>query len=410
PRLFTFFNQVLAQLVTKDSLLPVHVYEYLMQRWEDIKGISSRCSMNSEPSLQSLEKIVNEYRQFSELLRMFECIRCNYLFECDLSDRLKELSDSWKAQGFASVKEKYKNEIQLLKSCEQKMKITLERSKSLMFNKIWKNYNAQCKSIRDQIPLFIFNKIFDDMNNIWENLKQGFQNGLKYQDLEWIYISSDGIKKSLIDEMEYLFPDYNEKQRQEIANDVEKKLKKEIDLKEQLPSWIELKKVTEQMKEYHPQKDRIKEDEKWQKYVKALAQWKDISIEQTFQYYNTCIECVREGAKPCVDIGLFDILNRCKDKLKILVENQNFNDEAHFENTLNVLSKSKDNDIQGLATSLRCANSTMQNTLWKCPLEDMTSLAKAILKLHLKGQEFVKMISKYKIRTETSLRQLKDAM
>ncbi|ETN98887.1 hypothetical protein RFI_38600, partial [Reticulomyxa filosa] len=79
-----------------------------------------------------------------------------------------------------------------------------------------------------------------------------------------------------------------------------------------------------------------------------------------------------------------------------------------------------------LVTSLRRVNSTMQETLWKCPLEDMTSLAKAILKLHSNGQEFVKMIKKCcdmdlnnisimvneadKIRTEKSLKQLKDAM
>ncbi|ETO01146.1 hypothetical protein RFI_36294, partial [Reticulomyxa filosa] len=60
------------------------------------------------------------------------------------------------------------------------------------------------------------------------------------------------------------------------------------------------------------------------------------------------------------------------------------------------------------------------------PLEDMTSLAKAILKLHSNGQEFVKMIKKCcdtdlntistlvkeadKLRTEESLKQLKNAM
>ncbi|ETN97631.1 hypothetical protein RFI_39898, partial [Reticulomyxa filosa] len=68
----------------------------------------------------------------------------------------------------------------------------------------------------------------------------------------------------------------------------------------------------------------------------------------------------------------------------------------------------------------------MQEILWKCPLEDMTSLAKAILKLPLKGQKFVKMIRKCcdmdlnnistmvneadKLRTEKSLKQLNDAM
>ncbi|ETO04332.1 hypothetical protein RFI_33066, partial [Reticulomyxa filosa] len=230
--------------------------------------------------------------------------------------------------------------------------------------------------------------------------------------------------------MEHLFPAYKDEQRQEIVISIGEKLKEEIHLKEQLQFWIKLKKVTEQMKEYHPCKDKIKEDEKWQKYVKALAQMtntnEDILLEQAYQCRSVCIEYLNEDTKFYMVIDLFDVLNRCKDQLKILAENQNFNDAVHFDNTLNVLSKSKHQKTQDLATYLRDVNPTMQNTLWKCTLEDMTSLAKAILKLHSKGQEFTKMISKCcdinlntistlvneadKIRTETSLKQLKDAM
>ncbi|ETO24617.1 hypothetical protein RFI_12543 [Reticulomyxa filosa] len=458
-KLFTFFNQVLTQLITKNKLLPVYVYQYLVQHWKAIENITSHCPMNVKSSLQQLEKIVDEYRQFFELIQMFRRIHSDYLLEHDLSGRLKEFrqqSDTWETQGFVSVKENYKDEIQLLKSYEQKMKITLERSQSLMFNKIWEKYNSQCTSIRDQKPLFIFDKVFNDMGHILEDFKQVHnrffllkrkERKLHFSiyfvflcqliDLEWVFVKnandSKKIKKCLIDEMKHLFPEYKDEQRQEIANDVEQKFKKEIDLKEQLQSWIELRKVTEKIKEYHPCKDKIREDEKWKEYVKALARMEeitrtneDISIEQTSQCYDACIECVGEGAKPCVDIGLFDVLNRCEDQLKILVQNQNFNDEAHFENTLNVLSKSKHQAIQDLVTSLRHVNSIMQETLWKCPLEDTTSLAKAILKLHSNDQEFVKMISKCcdmdlnnisimvneadKIRTEKSLKQLKDAM
>ncbi|ETO00841.1 hypothetical protein RFI_36600, partial [Reticulomyxa filosa] len=233
--------------------------------------------------------------------------------------------------------------------------------------------------------------------------------------------------------MKYLFPEYKDEQRQEIANDAAKKLKKETDLKEQLQFWIKLKKVTEQMKEYYPYKDKIKEDEKWKEFVKVLTQMEevtkaneDISIEQTLQHYNACIECVGESDKSCMIIGLFDVLVRFKDNIKILAENQNFNDETHFDNTLDVLSKSKHHEIQDLLTSLRRVNSTMREALWKCPLEDMASLAKAILKLHSNGQEFIEMLKKCcdidldaistlvneadKIRTEKSLKQLKDAM
>ncbi|ETO10681.1 hypothetical protein RFI_26697, partial [Reticulomyxa filosa] len=142
--------------------------------------------------------------------------------------------------------------------------------------------------------------------------------------------------------MSYLFPEHSEEWRKQIVSDLEEKLKTEIDLREKFQPWIELKKVTEQMKEYHPRKDKINEDEKWKEYVKVLVQMEeltrtseDISDEQTSQRCNACTTYIGEGAKSCMAIGLFDVLNRCKDQLKILAENQNFNDETHFENTLN---------------------------------------------------------------------------
>ncbi|ETO04702.1 hypothetical protein RFI_32694 [Reticulomyxa filosa] len=440
-RLSALFNRVLTQLVTNCRLLSIRVYKYLIQHRKDIENVSSHCSIDVRLS-QRLDEIVNEYRQFSELINMFKRIHSDYLLEYDLPDQLKifKQSDTWETQVFLRVKENYRDEIQLLNLYEQKMKTILERSQSLMFNEIWKKCNTQCTTIRDKQPLFIFNKVFNDTNHALENFKQVHNipfGSLKYRDLELVYTdysnNPNGIKTFLIDEMKHLFPEYEDEQRQEIANNVEQKLKKKTHLKEQLPSWIELKKVTEQMKKYHPHKDEIKEDEKWQKYVKALARMEevtrideDISIEQTSQCYDDCIECVGEGAKPCVDIGLFNVLTRCEDQLKILVENQNFNDDTYFENTLNVLNKSRHHEMQYLVTSLRHVNSTMQEILWKCPLEDMASLAKAILKLHLKGQEFVKMISRCcdtnlntvstlvneadKLRTEKSLKQLNDAM
>ncbi|ETO07925.1 hypothetical protein RFI_29465, partial [Reticulomyxa filosa] len=291
PQLFTLFDQVLTQLVIKNNFLPIHVYEYLIQHWKVIKDISSHCS-DLEPSLQKLDEILNDYREFSKLISMFKRIHSDYLLEHDLSGRLKifrQQSDTWETQVFLQVKENYRDEIQLLKSYEQKMKLILKRRQSLIFNKIWENCNTQYAMIIDQEPLFIFNKVFDDMDRTWEDFKQvhstpfclflDLQSGsLKYKDLEWVSTEHsndlDGIKKCLIAEMEHLFPEYKDEQQQ-IVDNVEQKLKKEIALREQLPSWIELKKVTEQMKEYHPHKDKIKKDEKWKKYVKTVARMEE---------------------------------------------------------------------------------------------------------------------------------------
>ncbi|ETO07995.1 hypothetical protein RFI_29395, partial [Reticulomyxa filosa] len=201
------------------------------------------------------------------------------------------------------------NELQQLKSCQQKMEIILERKKSAMFQNIWGHFHSQYKSIQSQKSLSIFDKIFDNMSHVWKNFKQvcsvslflkknlkrkgekhpiaNLQNQtLKYQDLEWVFTEhsndTEGIIKRLMNEMQYLFQDYNDEQRQKIVNDVE----------------VNMRKAIKQMKEYHPCKDKIKEDEKWKEYVKALARMEqvartkeDISITETSGCYDACIKC-----------------------------------------------------------------------------------------------------------------------
>ncbi|ETO18534.1 hypothetical protein RFI_18732, partial [Reticulomyxa filosa] len=439
-KLSTFFGKVLTKLGTSYKLLSIHIHKYLIQHRKVIEDIFSHCPKDLKSSLQTLDKITNDYTQFSELIDLFKEIQ-DYLFEHDLSDRLKELkqqSDDWEAQGFIRVKESYKDELQLLKLYEQKMKEISERKESSMFQKMWEHFNSQYKSSQHQTSFSIFDKVFDDTKSMWKNFKQNLQNQtLKYQDLVWVFggnpNDTDGIIKNLTGDMQYLFKEYNSEQRQAIVNDVEIKMKKEINLKEQLQSWIELKNVTEQMKECHPRKDSIQEDKKWQKYVKALARMEqvtrtkeDISITETSQCYDACIECVDKSSKLCVEIGLFDTLIKCKDQIKILAENENFNNNAHFKNTLNILTKSKLQRDQDLVAPLRHVNNTMKEKLWTYTLEDMTNLAKSILALHSDGQDFVINIKKCSdtdlntisnlvneadnTRTAKSLKQLKDAI
>ncbi|ETO32918.1 viral A-type inclusion protein, partial [Reticulomyxa filosa] len=248
-KLFTFFSQVLTELVANRKLLSINAHKYLMKHRKDIENISSNCSMDLQSLLQTMDEIMNDYNQFSKLIHTFRQMQ-DYLFKNDLSDRLKELgqqNDNWEAQGFANVKENYKDELQLLKLYQQKMEIILERKKSVMFQKIWRHFHPQYESIQSQKPLSIFDKIFDNMSHVWENFKQNLQNQtLKYQDLEWVFTEhsndTDGIIKCLMNEMQYLFQDYNDEQRQKIVNDVEVNMRKAISLKEQLHSWIELKK------------------------------------------------------------------------------------------------------------------------------------------------------------------------
>ncbi|ETO04331.1 viral A-type inclusion protein [Reticulomyxa filosa] len=173
-KLTTFFGKVLTKLVTNHKLLSIHVYKYLVEHRKKIEDISSHCSKDLKSSLQRLDEITNDYTQSSELVHMFRRIQ-DYLFEHDLSDRLKELgqqSDDWEAQIFVNMKESYKNELQLLKLYQQKMKNILQREESLMFQKMWKHFNLQYKLCQYQKPFSIFDKVFNNVKDTWKDFKQ----------------------------------------------------------------------------------------------------------------------------------------------------------------------------------------------------------------------------------------------
>ncbi|ETO15338.1 hypothetical protein RFI_22026, partial [Reticulomyxa filosa] len=221
-----------------------------------------------------------------------------------------------------------------------------------------------------------------------------------------------------------------------------------MDLKEQLQPWIELKEVTERIKEYYPCKDEIKEDEvkeaekkenkineddQWKAFVKALEKMEeitrtseDISIKEAAECYDTCFECVGEGAKVCMTTDLFKILICCENELKLLASNTNFTNEKEFEKILQVLRESSHQGLQKLENCLKYVNPVMQKKLWQYSLENMSSLAKAILSLSSNGKGFVEMLKKCcdtdltnisslvkdddKVKIEKNMRQFKEAI
>ncbi|ETO32664.1 hypothetical protein RFI_04453, partial [Reticulomyxa filosa] len=63
-KLFTFFSQVLTELVANRKLLSIDAHKYLMKHRKDIENISSNCSMDLQSSLQKMDKIINNYRLF----------------------------------------------------------------------------------------------------------------------------------------------------------------------------------------------------------------------------------------------------------------------------------------------------------------------------------------------------------
>ncbi|ETN99390.1 ring finger protein [Reticulomyxa filosa] len=424
--LFTFLNKVLTNLTKNENLLPIHVYKHLVTHLKDIKKLSSHLTKLVErpqklvEMIQRLEEMVKEYQQFSKLIDMFKQVHNDFSIE-DLPVQLKKLeteSENWEVQGFIKTRNRYDQEIKLLKEHEQSMNIMVDRRDSVIFHEIWKKHKTGHQSSKNSKLLFIFDRMFQDSNKKWEDFKQDLQNGtIKYKDLEWMSIAksneTDHIMKRLEDEMKYLFPRLNDEERKSIVNDVRIKIKKKMDLKEQLQPWIELKEVTERIKEYYPCKDEIKEDEvkeaekkenkineddQWKAFVKALEKMEeitrtseDISIKEAAECYDTCFECVGEGAKVCMETGLFKILIDCENQLKILASNTNFTNEKEFKEILHVLRENSHQDLQNLASSLECVNPVMQK-LWKS--NNMTDLAKAILSLSSNGQNFVEMLKK----------------
>ncbi|ETO01754.1 hypothetical protein RFI_35689 [Reticulomyxa filosa] len=444
--LSTFFSKLLTNLIINKRLLPVYVYNYLMTHLKDIKELSSHSIY--------LENLIKNIRG-NDLINTFKQIYHYFFTEDDLSLQLIELekeSGKWEIQQFFKIKYQYAQEIKLLKEHEQSMKISLSQ-RNFIFHKIWNKYRTKYQFVTQQKPLFIFNKVFQDSNQKWENFKQvrlcdvyvhftnqivqDIQNGvIRCEDLELLSIRDRNsiveIIKCLEDDMQYLFPQLSDEQRQSIANSVGIKIKKTTDLKEQLQPWMKLKKMTERMKECHPCKYKIQEDGKWQAYVKALKQMEeiaikeDISIKEASECYDQCFKCVGEGAKSCVINSFFEVLIRCENELKILASNANFTNQANFEKVLHALSESNHRGLQNLVHPLKCVNPVMQQKLWKYPFENMTGLAKAILSLCLNGQDFVEMLKKFcdvnladisslinednKARTDENLKKLKAAM
>ncbi|ETN98550.1 hypothetical protein RFI_38945 [Reticulomyxa filosa] len=427
--LFTFFKNVLTSLITNEQLLSIHACDYLTEHLGDIQRLDSFSHpTNLAQLIERLENTLEEYKQFFDLIDIFKQI--NFF------------------------KLSYAQELQLLREHEQSMKIVLDRNKSSIFHKIWRIYHKKYESAALQTSLLIFDKVFRDANQKWENFKllqdnvyvllytnkiaQDLQNGtIRYEDLELMLtrgqIETNEMIKCLENEIQYLFPDLDDEKRRSVVRDVGGKIKKKMDLKEQLQSWRVLKEVTERVKEYHPGKDKIKEDDRWKEYVEALAQMeiitngkKDISINEASRYYDACFNCVGEGAKACMEAGLFAVLNHCENEIKILASNANFTNKEKFEETLRALGESSHRGLENLAHCLERVNQVMQSKLWQYQLENMTNLSRAILSLYSNSQEFVDMLKKCcdvnlvripslvneddKVRTEKSLEQLKEAM
>ncbi|ETO35960.1 hypothetical protein RFI_01101 [Reticulomyxa filosa] len=149
---------------------------------------------------------------------------------------------------------------------------------------------------------------------------------------------NDKILKLLEIELQYLFPQFSDEERHSMINDVGTKIKKKLALTERVGPWTELKKVTEQMKEYHPHKDEIEEDDKWKNFSAVLTRIEeitktkeDMSIKEASDCYDTCNECVGKGSKSCMQLGLFAVLLQCKEQIKELASNKNYTNDADFK-------------------------------------------------------------------------------
>ncbi|ETO26519.1 SMC domain-containing protein, partial [Reticulomyxa filosa] len=391
-QLLDFFNKVWAHLIENKALLPIYVYKYLVEHLKAIQGLSSTRST-------ALDEVIKEYEQFSNLINTFKRIYDDFFIEDDLSEQLKTLekeSNSWEMQGFLNVKDRYAQEIKLLEEHEQSMKVALSRRESLIFCNIWKNSKTEHESSKDQQHLSIFNKIFQDSNQKWENFKQDLQNrAIKYKDLKLMFtgnrIENGDIKKRLTSEIH--------EQQQTVIDDVDTKTKKKDRFKRAIGTLDGIEEVTNRIKEYHPYKDKIQDDDRWKEYVQALARIEevtrteiDISIAKASQYYDACVGCVDKNVSSYAKNGFFNVLLHCENELKILASDSNFTNNTNFERILRALKESSHQGLQQLTHSLECVNPVMQKKLWQCQLNNMTDLVKAILSLCPNNENFVQML------------------
>ncbi|ETO06009.1 hypothetical protein RFI_31387, partial [Reticulomyxa filosa] len=171
--LFTFLNKVLTNLTINENLLPIHVYKYLVTHLNKIKELFSHLTELVE-MIQRLEEMVKEYQQFSKLIDMFKQVHNDFSIE-DLPVQLKKLeteSKNWEVKGFVKTRNRYDQEIKLLKEHEQSMNIMVDRRDSAIFHEIWKKHKTGHQSSKNSKLLFIFDRMFQDSNKKWEDFKQ----------------------------------------------------------------------------------------------------------------------------------------------------------------------------------------------------------------------------------------------
>ncbi|ETO35959.1 hypothetical protein RFI_01100 [Reticulomyxa filosa] len=173
--LFKFLNQLLANLIQYERLLPVHVYKYLTKHLQYVQGLCSSVSWTDwKESTEKLKEMVRHYEEFCKLLRVFRQTITGDLFDHNLTPRLAILrngSDTWETQAFFKTKSQYEQEIKQLKEIQPDMEKVMEQSKSSIFRHMWNDCCTTNQKMRGNL-LVVFKKVFQDTNENWEHFKQ----------------------------------------------------------------------------------------------------------------------------------------------------------------------------------------------------------------------------------------------
>ncbi|ETO03184.1 hypothetical protein RFI_34224 [Reticulomyxa filosa] len=358
----------------------IRVISKFLSGWNDNNAIQNK-----------LKILLTKYREFVRLKQLYTVVSTNYMTSNHCSERLQKFNDfcvNWDLESFPKASCEYQHEQELFQKCENVMKHLTNMKNSCVFKKIWSQYRTKIEKQRDLTFKTSMDKLYTQVNKKWRKLKQVIEKDqfpIKY--LKWFEASDLNLELSL------LFPKWPAKKKRLIAKSIHKKREKIKQLKEMMIPWTNLKDATKILKKYHKSNDTINDDKNWYTFVQLLKEGQkilkkpDSSIQHLSDCYDKCIKCFGREVLECVE--LLDLIVRYEESLvKQLATSENFTNKEHFANTMETLDNCKEVRFQQLVGALRTVNENIREYIWDANFEDTSQVAKAILDIHRRDNNF----------------------
>ncbi|ETO05187.1 ATPase [Reticulomyxa filosa] len=354
-----------------------------LSEWKDDNMIQSK--------VNALLAMLTKYKKFVHLKQLFIAVLTSYMTFDDLSTQLQEFShfcNNCNSESFPKASQKYQDEQKIFQKMEEPMRQLANLKDSCAFKKLWNLYRKEMKEQKKLTFETSMDELYNQVNKRWRELRQTMEKeSSSMEDLKWFEASELSL------ELQFLFPNWPPERRESVAKSIDEKREKIKRLEKMIVPWAKLKEATETLKKYHKSNHTIKNDNNWNRFVKSLENSSKVlkeqepSIQRLSQCYDECASCFGNEALQCVE--LLDLIVKYeKTLIEQLATSDNFANKEHFANTLETLDNCKDIRFQQLVSALRAVNGNIQEYIWDANLQETSQVARAILAIHRRDNEF----------------------